>query len=263
MKLAVVFTGQAREFALEAIYNSKRVFLDADFYYGVYEHEQEKLPPMNDTSNVLFFPEPDLPDGHIWFHEGRRPKCSEYERVLRDKVMVDWNRWDRRRHQSKQFYSHFYTTKHFGIHDKYNHVIRMRYDSIFDLDRVEEAIEYFKRCIEFDGFWGCQTRDGIADSVNEPINGVVRLTGKYVDACNDQIWSYPTNHFCNEDEILELYRKNLIPPVEWGMYRLATTHTGPESSGKVMSSILPYYKIGRNAEWLALREERLDMGLTT
>ena len=96
MKIAVVFSGQVRDFALESIYNAKSVFFDADFYYGVYEQDAEKLHPMNDMSNVFTFPEPELPDGHIWWHESRKPDCPEYRRVLKDKVMVDWNRWDRR-----------------------------------------------------------------------------------------------------------------------------------------------------------------------
>ena len=227
----------------------------------MYEGDKDDLPPMNDTHNVVYFPEPELPEGHIWWHVGRKPDCIEYERVLKDKVMVDWNRWDRRRHQSKQFYSHFYTTKHFNLHEKYDYILRMRYDAIFDLNRIEDTMEYFHECLEFDGLRGCQTNEGITE-IDEPIDGVVRMIGVHTECVNDQVWTYPSKHFCDEDTIFELFQKNLLPPVEWGLYRLATEHTGPAGSGQVLSSIIPYFKIARTKEWLAIREDRLLKGLT-
>ena len=251
MKLAIVFSGQSREWSQASIYNAKRLFPYADFYYGVYDHESDNLP-INDTSSAVFFPEPQLPEGHIWWHNGRKPDCEEYERVLRDKVMVDEERWNRRRHQSKQFYNHFYTTKHFKIHERYDRVLKLRYDSIFDMSRESEIIQYFKECFKFDGLWGFLGSDEIADT----IDGRVRIQGEHREAVNDQVFTYPSNHFCDEDTIFELYHKNQIPPVEWGLYRLATEHIGPESSGKVVSSITPLYTIGRSEEWLALAKKR-------
>ena len=61
MKLAIVFSGQSREWSQASIYNAKRLFPYADFYYGVYDHESDNLP-INDTSSAVFFPEPELPE---------------------------------------------------------------------------------------------------------------------------------------------------------------------------------------------------------
>lgn len=267
MKLAIVFSGQVRDFAAESIYSTKRLFPDADYYYGVYDHEADKLP-INDTSNAVFFPEPEVPEGgHIWWHGGRKPNCKEYDRVLYEKIMTDKDRWERRRHQSKQFYNHFYTTKHFNLHEKYDYIMRIRYDVVFNFNKFseEEIVKYFEKCFEFDGLWGLNSDDDIHinSEIEQPIDGIVKLNGVHKEACNDHVWTYPSHCFTDEDNILDLYHLNLLPPVEWGLYRLVTEYGGVNSSGKIMSAMTPHFMIGRSEEWIEVYKVRRERFLQT
>jgi|TARA_B110000908_G_C10225333_1_gene437621 hypothetical protein len=215
MKLAVLYSGQARGDFIKNYQSVKHHFPDADFYFSTWHNAVQFMPP---NVNYNTYPEPKMHYHPIVdVDDVKSMKLALTKKQCRTNSSL----YERTLHHTKQILAHAYQLQ--DLDASYDMVIRVRYDCY--LSPKVDLMSYLIKSYEENIAIGIGTRTTRHKNLHE-LKEIPRVHPETTEDIQD--WSYyimdpiifhPRDLF-DIDMVLEYHRDSKLLPAENGWYQI-------------------------------------------